>query len=45
MGRSKQREQAFALIFSDMFADGEQNTLELYSESFDEVGDFAKQLY
>ncbi len=45
MGRSKQREQAFALIFSDMFADDEQNTLELYSESFDEVGDFAKQLY
>ena len=47
MKRSKQREQAFLLIFSDMFKkdDESDNLIELYRESFEEVSDFAKQLY
>ncbi len=45
MGRSKQREQAFILIFGDMFDSDCKDKLELYSENFEQVGDFAKALY
>ena len=45
MSRSKQREQAFILIFESMFGGEPEESLGLYSENMEPVGDFAKSLY
>lgn len=46
MKRSKQREQAFFLTFEKMFSkDNDVDLVELYCESIEEVGDYAKALY
>lgn len=45
MKRSKQREQAFVLIFESMFGGEPEESLGLYSDNMEPVGDFAKSLY
>lgn len=43
MNRTKQREQAFCLIFQSMFNNDE--ALAIYEENVEQVGAFAKELY
>lgn len=48
MNRIQQREQAFFLIFQNQFKLGieeEDNSIELYSENVEQVGDYAIELY
>ncbi len=45
MTRTKQREQAFFLIFESLFSKEEAEVPELYSENVEELGDYAKRLY
>ncbi len=45
VGRSKQREQAFLLIFQDIFGGEYSEAIELLSEETEPVGDFAKALF
>lgn len=46
MNRIKQREQAFFLIFQDLFKANEENDLiSVYSENNEEVGEYASALY
>lgn len=43
MNRTEQREQAFCLVFQNMF--NNEETLEIYNENVAEVGDYAKSLF
>lgn len=46
MNRIKQREQAFFLIFQNLFkADADDDAISLFAESNGEVGDYAKSLF
>lgn len=48
MNRIQQREQAFFLIFQSQFKLGieeEDNSIELYSENVEQVGEYAIELY
>ncbi len=47
MRRSKQREQAFFLIYQSLFreSDGAEKALEIFGENVEEVSGFAKQAY
>lgn len=48
MNRIQQREQAFFLLFQSLFMLGieeEDNSIELYSENVEEVGEYAISLY
>lgn len=48
MNRIQQREQAFFLLFQSMFKLGieeEDNSIELYSENVEQVGEYAIDLY
>ncbi|MFR5877038.1 MAG: transcription antitermination factor NusB [Eubacterium sp.] len=46
MNRIQQREQAFFLIFQNQFkANLEEDSVSLYSENVEEVGEYAKELY
>lgn len=48
MNRIQQREQAFFLLFQNQFHMNDEstdNSIELYSENVEEVGDYAKELY
>jgi N utilization substance protein B len=46
MNRIQQREQAFFLIFQNQFkANADVDSISLYSENVEEVGDYAKELY
>ncbi len=43
MNRTQQREQAFCLVFQNMF--NNEETLEIYNENVAKVGDYAKRLF
>lgn len=43
MNRTQQREQAFCLVFQNMF--NNEETLEIYNENVAKVGDYAKSLF
>ena len=48
MNRIQQREQAFFLLFQNQFRlsiEEEDNSIELYSENVEQVGDYAIELY
>lgn len=48
MNRIQQREQAFFLVFQNQFKlsiEEEDNSIELYSENVEQVGDYAIDLY
>lgn len=46
MNRIKQREQAFFLIFQNLFkADADDDAVSLFSESNGEVGEYAKEIF
>ena len=46
MKRAKQREQAFILVFENLFNDESSNeAMELFSENIEELGDYSKELY
>ncbi len=45
MNRIKQREQAFFLVFQNMFKLEDDDAISIYSENNEEVGDYARQLY
>lgn len=45
MNRIKQREQAFFLVFQNMFKSEDTDTLSLYAENNEAVGDYAQTLY
>ncbi len=43
MNRTQQREQAFCLVFQNMF--NNEETLEIYNENVAKVGNYAKRLF
>lgn len=45
MKRSKQREQAFFLVFESLFDDENNEAVNIYSENIEELGDYALTLY
>lgn len=45
MNRIKQREQAFFLVFQNMFMSDDNDAVSLYSENNEEVGEYAQLLY
>lgn len=45
MRRTKQREQAFYLIFESLFDSENSDTAEIFSENVEELGDYALELF
>ena len=45
MKRSKQREQAFILVYESLFNGNSPDTAELYRENVEELGEYAEALY